>query len=367
MSEPEIGYDHVAVEMNNRIIVFGARGKDSQPKSLHKIWTYNVYTEQWREHVISAKITVPVGTYHFSAVALGPDIYMFGGVHAESVLWTNDLWKLSRTSDGCFNWNKLEFQSHVTLPSPRHGHSSWEHVWVFGGYGALSTGYLNDYGDFTPKSTNNQLLCYNPASHIWTNSQCFGNVPSPRFAQCTTMMMHQVWLYGGCNDLQCLGTEFDDLFELHMRTNTWTQIHANMAIPQARQCASLNATSDGQLVLHGGIGLNVNFRETWVMDLPSQTWIQRIVHADHLCYSHAGTVGVNKCVIIIGGILIIPRLPYGSDEHVHTTFYVRLEPKSLQQLAMQMIYEQRTVLPWHNLPSKLIAQFEIPKDEEITS
>ena len=362
MSEPEIGCCHVGVQMNNKIIVFGGFTKDKKPIYLDKTWVYNIYTEQWRKHVIPTNTIVPPRTMRTCAVAIGPHIYMFGGIHSGSV--TNDLWTLSRMSEGCFNWSKIEFQDHVKLPSPRERHSGWQYaecLWVFGGYGAPSIGYLNDHEDFANlgfnnQQLNNQLLCYNPLSHSWTNPPCFGATPSPQWMHCTTTMMHQVWLYGGkdAGDAYYL----NDLFELNMLTYTWTQIQINMKKPGGRCLASLNAISGGQLILHGGY----HCKDTWVMDLASQTWAEHTVRSDPAFYCHAAFVGVNKCVIIIG-----KRSGLHDHESECTTFYVRLEPKSLQQLAMQMIYAHSTVLPWKHLPSKLIAQLEISENEDISS
>ena len=98
------------------------------------------------------------------------------------------------------------------------------------------------------------------------------------------------------------------------------------------------------------------------MDLSSQTWIQHPVNRDHPCYGHTGFWGVNKCVIIIGG-----RSGFFLHESNDAAFHVRFESKSLQQLAMQKIYEHRTVLPYKYLPSTLLAQLDISQDEEISS
>ena len=288
---------------------------------------------------------------------------MFGGVHLKFVFCRNDLWKLSKTSEGCFYWSKVEFQSHVNLPLPHCKHSGWKYagcLCVFGGltYQTASAEFLNDHIDFvgTVVHVNNQLVCYNPMSHSWTNPQCFGATPSPRFEHCTTTMMHRVWFYGGReSNLKYL----DDLFELNTLSRTWTHIQTTIK-PQARSAASLSAISDEpQLVLHGGFG--TDFRDIWVLDLSSQTWTQHTVIAGHKCFNHIGSLGMNKCVIIIGGQSRF------SPPECNCTFHVRFEPKSLQQLAMQMIYEHRTVLPWEYLPSKLVARLEISKNEFISS
>ena len=59
--------------------------------------------------------------------------------------------------------------------------------------------------------------------------------------------------------------DLNDLFELNMLTCTWTQIQTDVITPRARCAASLHAISDGQLVLHGGCGRDIEFMDTWVM------------------------------------------------------------------------------------------------------
>ena len=85
MSEPELYCGNAAVQMNSSIIVFGGKGKHYKETSLHKIWVYNAYTEQWKLHVISADLTAPPKTMYACAMAIEPDIYMFGGVHSHKV------------------------------------------------------------------------------------------------------------------------------------------------------------------------------------------------------------------------------------------------------------------------------------------
>ena len=360
MSEPELWFGNVAVQMNSNIFVFGGRREDGKHLSFHEIWVYN---EQWTKHVIPANTTAPPQTTYACAVAVEPDIYMFGGVHIH--YYTNDLWKLSITSERSFNWSKIRFQSDMQLPSPRYQHSGWEYkgcLWVFGGRGAYSWGYLNDNGHFMHHQ-NNQLLCYCPLSLKWTNPMSFGATPSPRYGQCTTIMMHKVWLYGGMVDR---GRDLDDLFELRMQSLTWTQILASTNVtkrPSALSCASLNRISNGQLVLHGGRGHNIDSTDTWVMDLSSHTWIKHIVSADHPCFGHTSFLGENKCVIIIGGRSGYIR--HTSDRRDRAAVHVRLQSESLQQLAMQVIYKHRTALPCKCLPSKLLAQLEIVQKGEI--
>ena len=122
---------HVAVQQEHYILVFGGHwweevGFSKEPLPLHDIWMYNLYTEQWRKHVITDRKTIPFERIGASATVIGSDIYMFGG---RSIIEdTNSLWKLTRTPRGCFAWYQINSKSKKKSPSPRCSHSAWEYA-----------------------------------------------------------------------------------------------------------------------------------------------------------------------------------------------------------------------------------------------
>ena len=77
------------------------------------------------------------------------------------------------------------------------------------------------------------------------------------------------------------------------------------------------------------------------MDLPSQTW-KKLNKMDDGSYYTTASIGVNRCVIL--------------TKNAGPACHLRLESKSLQQLASQIIYKHRSELSWQCLPSKTIAQ-----------
>ena len=158
---------------------------------------------------------------------------------------------------------------------------------------------------------------------------------------------------------------------------TWTQIQTGQINPEGRVSCSLSAISDGKLVLHGGVvhlqggrvivlhnGIPSDMslcRDTWIFDIQSQTWKK---HASAVNYhvGHTGTATMNSTVIIVGGTDDLGN----SDDSCTVTFHIRLEPKSLQQLAVKTIYNHRTELCWECLPKKLITLLGISKNCEKT-
>ena len=131
--------------------------------------------------------------------------------------------------------------------------------------------------------------------------------------------------------------------------------------PTAYNRFSLNAITSNQLVLHGGstpeYALN---SDTWILDLPSQTWEQYTSTKDHRRCSHAACLGLNTNVIIIGGTSTDTSPSIAPYDIV---FHVRFEPKSLQQLAIQTVHQSD--IPWDQyLPKKLTDLFTLPRKEE---
>ena len=330
------------------------------------IWLYNLYTEQWRKYKIPYGKTIPSPRYNSVAVAIGVDIYMFGGFNLKFQfdIYYNDLFKLARTANGCFYWSKIEFQQGMRLPSPRTDHSGWgyaECLWIFGGYinqFASQTGYLNDHGDFINGLTN-QLLCYDSHFQTWTNPQCFGNVPSPRKDHSIATIKSKLWLHGGFRPL-CTTMMPDDFFEFDMLSHTWTQIQTGKTKPEARFFSCFSKISDRHLVLQGGCA-HFRLKDNWILDLSSYTWRKLTITIDLPRHRSTGCcLGINKSVVFFGDLTSIE----GYDEGHRFTFHVMLEPKSLQQLAAKVIYNQRDINSWKCLPRKLISQLGLT--EEIT-
>ena len=174
---------HVAVCLNNYIVVFGGCHTIFKPVTPRQVWEYNYYTEQWKAYTIPKGEIAPLGLVGSCATAIGADIYVFGGLTGRGWESTNDMWKLSRSTQKRFTCRTIEFHSDEKLPSPRNHHCSWEHracLWVFGGLAGSPTGYLDDHGEFLDSGESNQLLRFDPCNKRWTNPECFGTIPSPQ-------------------------------------------------------------------------------------------------------------------------------------------------------------------------------------------
>ena len=90
--------------------------------------------------------------------------------------------------------------------------------------------------------------------------------------------------------------------------------------------------------------------DTWILDLTSYSWTQYTFGSNEARVCHTGLSGVGSNVIIFGGLNEIDD----TFEAHNNVFHVMLEPKCLQQLAIQIIHRHQDELPWNHLPMKLI-------------
>ena len=279
-------------------------------------------------------------------IVIGPVIYMFGGGDM-----LNSLWKITQNTDGAFYWNIINMEDHK-MPSPRRHYCGWEYgdkMWIFGGYGGKSpVGYLNDHGYFArtggTSGLNNQLFSYNPSVHTWKNIECSGDVPSPRSCASAAAINDKVWLYGGYT----FGGFKGELYVLDMNSLAWTHTHNFVPTSQGLTKSFLVPLTANKLVLHGRIYKD---RFTWTVDV-SKSYQWREYTAD-IKFDRkdffTGTSGLNNDVVIIGGHNFGKKPAFS----VNT---VMLKPKSLQQLAMTIIHQNKKDLPWRSLLPPLICK-----------
>ena len=386
--QPKILNSSIAVHQGHHIMfITGFSNRCKHMKYKHNtLWRYNIYTNQWRKYVMPKQKTTPDHDSIASAygVTIGEDVYVL-----EASDYTNDLWKLSHSAHECWIWEKVVVKSGTKKPSPRQYYNSWEYsgnLWIFGVFGPPAYHYLNDHGEHTGNSNgkfgfNNQLLRFNPVSKEWTNPKSYGAVPAPEHWCSTTAIGHKVWL----------GQDFyDELYELNMNSLVWTHIQFSPLNQQERCTIGVNGLTDTQLAVCSNTNvLESIVSETWILDLPSLSWRQ--YRSDKACPPEICTIVPwrNNNTVIIGGLSFDDDDDDGDDNnaafdeydggcddydydvayhHYHSVlhpeiFYVMLEVKCLQHLAMQTVFEHRAVLNLEFLPRKLITLMEISEDE----
>ena len=322
------------------IMVITAKRKD-----INVIRTYNLHTEAWRKYIIPRGTEIPSKVSDTCGAVIRGDIYFYK---------LGSLWKLTSDENGCFTWKQLKQNGEI--PSPRSRCTTWAYkgnLWMFGGLIANVDWGLHDHGEFDGPY-NNQLLQCNTVSEEWTNPKCNGAVPKPRWAHSTTVVGDNVWLFGGESNFAV----FDDLHQLNMCTFTWTEIQIRHTRPLGRHLSTLNAITDSQLVLHAGVSpeWGQQLSDTWIFDLPSQSWKLYISSKDDRRCKHTSVPGINSDLIIFGG-------KQSNGKPCKNTFHIMLEPMRLQHLALKIVYMHRAGLPWTTLPKKLLKLMDLRAED----
>ena len=328
--------DHMAVRMKDCIVVMSSVRPLSE--DIRQVWICNLWIKKWKKCSLTHGYKLP-NICCKSAVAIDTSIYILDG-------WNfikqpgNVLWKMSRKLENSFDVSIIHMDSTKT-PSPRDHHCSWEYggeMWIFGGFGSSPNGYLHEHGDFDASVHfwyNNQLFAYNPSQKSWKNAACFGHVPSPRSHAAAAIINDRVWIYGGTNTSADIMVDF---YVLNMNSLTWTKMDTITSKPLRLTCCSLTPATPQHLVLHG---YSKKANSTWILDVESYEWKKHPSSVVSSLRSHTGTTGLNGEVIILG------------HSKANPIFSVTLEPKTLQQMAMKIIYRHKTELPWIYLPSLL--------------
>ena len=200
-------------------------------------------------------------------------------------------------------------------------------------------------------------MCFDPHSEEWRNPQTSGTIPDPRESPVATIIGDKAFVYGGKSPN--ISKMFDDLYQLDMISLTWMEIQTTHAQPPPRIFCSLNAVTEHNLVLYGGMWTSdLKRNDTWIFDLSSVLWRKHVTATEHPRNYHSGTVGLNCSVIIIGGMLChVNESVYRLYNDVVSTI---LKPKTLQHMAIQKIYHHQDVLSWNLLPKSLKALFLFP-------
>ena len=329
--------NHIAVRWEDTIVVMNSNNRRT-------IWIYNLWTEHWRGYRLPRGF-LPVESGQ-QGVHIGSNIYMFGGIHA-------CMWKLEIGRNDSFVRDLILIEN---KPSARERHSVWkydEKMWIFGGYGRPIDFYdiynkkheLNKHGKFTggtigSSGFNNQLLYFDPFSETWTNVACCGDVPAPRSDAASAVINDKVYLHGGSSSVS-YGKE---MYELDMQSITWTRIKATGLTPNVQCKSSLIPVSAKQLVFFGGSGRQGG---TKIFDVQSQMWNKHLWRNIGYQSDHTATLGLHGSAIILGEEIQPKHQAY------NPVFTVRFEPKSLQQLAMTIIYQEVDSTLWKMLPEKL--------------
>ena len=148
-----------------------------------------------------------------------------------------------------------------------------------------------------------------------------------------------------------MGDWYDDLYQLDMSSLTWTLMETGQMKPDNHCHYTLTAVSDKYLVMHAQDCNMDSSNDTWILDVNAMSWKTYKVGYERKQLlkweAHTSTCSINSTAIIIGGKKPVINIS------------VMLEPKTLQQLALQRIHRAKDELPLQMLPRKLISLLDL--------
>ena len=207
-------------------------------------------------------------------------------------------------------------------------------------------GFLNDFGEFGSEDCTNQLFCFDTSCQEWSNLKSSGMVPCPRHNPCSTAIDDKAWLFGGL--LSTAGSRLFDFYELNIPHLMWTQIETPELL-RTGSYFSINAITRNQFVVHGTKGKE----NTFILDLTSLSW-KEYRTIDYCRQGQTSVPGLNSTIMIAMGKIGAGEKPVDCSN----TCCIRLEPMSLQQLAIKTVHKHQATLPCRNLPRKLICKMK---------
>jgi len=380
---PRVG--HIAAAFGKYMVIWG--GYSDQSSSDHymrqdEIWVFDSEIKKW--HLKRTTGEAPHGTSGACGVIAEQFLYiMFGHNDLGN---TSDVYRIGFHD---YKWEQVSFTS-ATSPAPRDKLTAWIYgnkIFTFGGYGVPLNGFLNDHGDYFLDSTtvptgycrgwNNQTTTFDPRTSLWSNPACSGNIPPPRAAHATALLMDHAYLFGGRFNEDRL----NDLYSLHLPSLVWTKLHCQYEVPVGRSWHSFNSVYDTGtlLMLFGGYShTGEPLGDTWLLNLADMTWNNITPsHCDcpHSTESdasvrlwHTAVNGSDGDVLIFGGCrgdILDWSIP---DVHTNDVCIFRCWPRSLRNITLDAVYSYKGLLEseWSSLPRSLSNKLYIRDAETYT-
>lgn len=207
-----------------------------------------------------------------AAAALGPDVYLFGGVRDDFQAGQNTFHDdLHRFNTRSGRWDRLApagavpppraFAAAVAVP-----HRQW--MLVFGG--AL---YPADFSSFTAYD---DLWAYDVVRNRWTQQRALNAGPSGRSRPTVWQVGDCLYVFGG---IDATFQPLNDLWVYQIGERRWTLLapHGAAGSPPPRHEAMAGSRPVlGRLTLYGGETLTAEgfatLGDTWQFDLATRTW-----------------------------------------------------------------------------------------------
>ncbi|RUS22386.1 hypothetical protein BC937DRAFT_89461 [Endogone sp. FLAS-F59071] len=256
----------------------------------------------WSQRKLNITSPLPRSGHSADQVALGNDIFLFGGVAKGQP--RRDLFIIESTS-----LNSHPIVSNGEIPSPRSGHSTV----TIGNYLLVFGGIPN-----TDEKCDESLYVLNVSTKQWIRPQIDGNLPLGRFGHSAVVVGSRMFIFGGqvddhyLNDLIVFDVNTRKnsylIFILYRHLNTvtstapqWDFVVAGNEAPAGRR-GHISAYHDGKVYIFGGRDGEAFYNDLWAYDIQYNAWsqIQATNYIPSPRESAAATI-VDDVIYVFGG------------------------------------------------------------------
>ncbi|XP_034565078.1 rab9 effector protein with kelch motifs [Notolabrus celidotus] len=239
---------HTLSVVKGKLFLFGGASRPNTSECLSGVYSFDIVSLTWDRLVVGG---VSVRTLRHSSVAVGDNVYVYGGIVGGSP--TDDLLVFNTVS---LTWTPI--RTHGSLPPALYGQSSalvGDQLFLFGGYDAG--------GDFCK-----DLHVLNTESLIWQKWEVKGESPAACSGQ--TLSAHHdkdIYLFGGKSTNED-GTEtsLNDIHKLSIAKMKW-KVPLYVGIPPARRHEHTAFILHSHLYVFGGKNEEQEFNDLKVMKL----------------------------------------------------------------------------------------------------
>lgn len=167
--------------------------------------------------------------HRHAAVLVGSKIYVFGGIHNDSV--SSSIYVFDTDNSV---WSEVE--SLGDQPGPRHSHSmaaNGSKLYIFGGYNGEKA--LSDLYTFDTKTS------------LWNKLKTNGQSPNARFSHLMFTFSKFIGILGGCPV-----SERQELFLLDLQSESWKNIAVKSIEESLFVRSTINVIGDDLIIIGGG-------------------------------------------------------------------------------------------------------------------
>lgn len=269
--QPSAREGHAAVEVGNKIFVFG--GCVQGIRCFNDVHIFDTDTLTWSQEPFTGDAPEPRGGH--SATLVGTDIFVFGGASSETTY--GDAYKLDLIQR---HWTRAVASGCPAVPSRRTNHAaiadSHGRIYIVGGYDADSN-FLNDMWILNVYAGNaDKWEDADSFPIVWEKPAPTGQVPEPREGHSLTLVDRKLVLFGGYT---AGGAVANDVYLYNLESQEWLAPPvAGAVLPAPRQAHS--ATRHGRDVIIAG-GCSVSevrpecYNDVWSLNTIDMRWSKK--------------------------------------------------------------------------------------------